>query len=178
MGLSVIHGIVGSHGGVIIASSQPGNGATFKVYLPVIESLLEPQIEKEEPMATGSEYILFVDDEPALVDIGKQMLVSLGYRVTVRTGSLEALELFKAKPNRFDLVVTDMSMPHMSGDILSAELKAINADIPIILCTGYSARISAETAKRIGISALVYKPVVMHELASTVRRVLDGDTGI
>lgn len=174
MGLSVIHGIVGSHAGIIKASSQPGRGSTFSVYLPVIESLLDPQIEDKEPLATGKEHILFVDDEPALVDIGIKMLESLGYRVTGRTGSIEALELFKANPDRFDLVITDMSMPNMSGDIFSGELMKIKPEIPIILCTGYSARITGKTALDLGLKAFVYKPVVLHDLAKTVRNVLDG----
>ena len=173
MGLSVIHGIVGSYGGAIKAYSEPGEGSTFKVYFPVIERQLEPQIQVEEPIAIGTERILFVDDEPALVNIGKQMLEYLGYTVTTRTSSLEALELFKAKPNQFDLVITDMAMPNMSGDILSAELMKVRPRIPVILCTGYSSNISDEAAMKIGIKAFAYKPITRQDLQKSVRRVLD-----
>jgi len=173
MGLSVVHGIVGSYGGAITAYSKPGEGSTFKVYFPVVERQLEPQTQDEEPIAIGTERILFVDDEPALVNIGKQMLESLGYTVTTRTSSLEALELFKAKPDRFDLVITDMAMPNMPGDTLSAELMKVRPEIPVILCTGYSSKISDETAMKIGIKAFAYKPIARHDLAKSVRRVLD-----
>ena len=173
MGLSVVHGIVSSYKGAIIASSEEGEGSTFSVYLPIIERQLEEQSAAQEPLPTGTEHILFVDDEPALENIGKQILQSLGYRVTTRTSSLEALELFKAKSSQFDLVVTDMSMPNMSGDVLSAELMKIRPDIPIILCTGYSTKISDESAKGIGIKAFVYKPIVRSDLAKSIRSVLD-----
>jgi PAS domain S-box-containing protein len=173
MGLSVVHGIVGGYGGAIAVYSKPGEGSTFKVYLPLVESQLEPQSQVEEPIAIGTERILFVDDEQALAKIGKQMLESLGYTVSTRTSSLEALELFKAKPDQFDMVITDMAMPNMSGDILSAELIKIRPDIPVILCTGYSSKISDETAMKIGIKAFAYKPIAKIDLAKSVRRVLD-----
>ncbi len=173
MGLSVVHGIVGSYGGAILADSEPGEGSTFTVYFPVIEYQSEAKAQVEVPSARGSEQILFVDDEPELAKLGKQMLESLGYTVTTRTSSLEAYELFKAKPDRFDLVITDMAMPSMPGDILSAELMKIRPEIPIILCTGYSSRISEEKAMHIGIKAFSYKPIAMHDLAKSVRRVLD-----
>ncbi len=173
MGLSVVHGIVGSYGGAIAAYSDPGEGSTFKVYLPVVERRLEPQTQVEGPAVRGTERILFIDDEPALVNIGKQILESLGYTVTTRTSSLEALELFKAKPDRFDLVITDMSMPNMPGDILSTELMKVRPEIPVILCTGYSSKISDETALQLDIKAFTYKPIARHDLAKSVRRVLD-----
>jgi|GEM_PF-2382425 len=174
MGLSVVHGIVSGYEGAITASSEQGKGSTFSVYLPVIDWQLEPQAADKEPAPTGTEHVLLVDDEPALENIGKQILKSLGYQVTTRSSSIEALELFKAKPNHFDLVITDMSMPIMSGDILSAELLKIKPEIPIILCTGYSSKISDKTAKGIGIKAFVYKPIVRNDLAKSIRAVLDG----
>ena len=173
LGLSVVHGIVGSYGGVITAFSEPGEGSTFKAYFPVVERQLVRQTQVEAPIATGTERILFVDDEPALVNIGKQMLESLGYTVTTRISSLEALNLFKAKPGQFDIVITDMAMPIMPGDMLSAELMKVRPDIPVILCTGYSSKISDESAMEIGIKAFAYKPLAMHDLAKSVRRVLD-----
>jgi CheY-like chemotaxis protein len=173
MGLSVVHGIVGSYRGAIAACSDPDEGSTFKVYLPVVERQLEPQTQAEGPAANGTERILFVDDEPGLVNIGKQMLESLGYTVTTRTSSLEAFELFKAEPDRFDLVITDMAMPNMPGDILSTELMKVRPEIPVILCTGYSSKISDEIALQKGIKAFAYKPIAMHDLTKSVRKVLD-----
>ncbi|NNL76758.1 MAG: response regulator, partial [Desulfobacterales bacterium] len=174
MGLSAVHGIVGSHGGAITAYSKPGQGATFKVYLPIIEMGQEPEKRTEGPIPTGTEHILFVDDEPALVDLGKRILESLGYEVTTRTSSFEALQLFKAKPQSFDLVITDMTMPNMTGDDLAKELIQINPEIPVILCTGYSARINQEQAIAMGIRAFAYKPVLRKEIAKTIRKVLNA----
>ena len=124
-------------------------------------------------MPTGDERILFVDDEKALVDLGRQILDRLGYDVTTRTSSIEALELFMVQPAKFDLVITDMTMPNMTGDELARRLMAIRSDIPVILCTGYSERISSEKALEIGISEFVLKPFVMSDMAVTVRKVLD-----
>ena len=173
MGLSVVHGIVGSHGGKIKVSSEPGKGSTFKIYLPTV-ARNEPSLPiAEETIATGTERILFVDDETALVNIGKQMLGSLGYKVTARTSSIEALELFKAKADSFDLVITDMTMPNMTGDELAKELIRIKPEMPIILCTGYSARINQQQAATMGIRAFVSKPVLKRDIAETIRNVLD-----
>ena len=174
MGLSVVHGIVGSYGGAITAYSEPGQGSTFKVYLPIIETRKEAHIGPEESIPTGSERILFVDDESVLVNIGKQIFESLGYEVATRTSSIEALELFKNQPDRFDLVITDMTMPNMTGEDLAQELMRIKPNIPIILCTGFSAKIDDQKASAVGIRALVMKPIVKREIATTVRKVLDG----
>jgi len=116
--------------------------------------------------------ILLVDDEPALAELGKQMLERFGYEVDVRMSSIDGLELFRAQPDRFDLVITDMTMPKMMGDKLAKKLVEIRPDIPIIICTGYSERMSEEKAKRIGVKALVMKPFVIKDLANTVRKAL------
>ena len=172
MGLSVVHGIVSSCSGTVKAHSRQGKGSTFSVYLPVIDRQLQHPAMAEEPVPTGTERILFVDDEPALVEIGKRTLVRLGYQVITQTSSLDALALFTANPDQFDLVITDMSMPKMSGDVLSAELMKVRPEIPVILCTGYSSTISDETVKQIGIKAFAHKPIAMNDLAKTIRKVL------
>jgi CheY-like chemotaxis protein len=174
MGLSVVHGIVGSYEGAIRVSSEPGKGSTFKIYLPAVGKDKAPIPIGEEPVVTGTEHILFVDDERAIVNMGKQMLVSLGYQITTRTSSVEALELFKAKADIFDLVITDMTMPNMTGDKLARELIRIKPEIPIILCSGYSTRINQDQALAMGIRAFVPKPILRSEIAAAIRKVLDG----
>ena len=177
MGLSVVHGIVKSHGGTLTVDSTPGQGSVFKTFFPAIESEWVPDNKHADLMVTGSERILFVDDEAFQADIAEQMLSRLGYRLTTRTSSVEALELFMQSPEKFDLVITDMTMPHMTGDVLARELISIRPDIPIIVCTGYSGRIDTDIANDIGIRELVMKPVVMKEIAQSIRRVLDEDIG-
>ena len=175
LGLSVVNGIIDSHGGTITVYSEPGKGSTFHVYLPLIqEEAIKPEIDEQARILTGNERILFIDDEPTIVEIGKQMLERLGYEVTTKTSSIEALELFRNNPDQFDLVITDMTMPKMTGDKLAKELMKIRPDIPIIICTGFSERISEEKAKGMGIKAFAMKPLVMQDLAKTVRKVLDG----
>ncbi|MBW2345447.1 MAG: PAS domain S-box protein [Deltaproteobacteria bacterium] len=173
MGLAVVHGIVRGYGGAIEVQSEIGEGSTFHVYLPVVEREATKEPEILESLPAGNENILFIDDEPGLVDIGRQMLQRLGYEVVTRTSSIEALELFRTKPDSFDLVITDMTMPQMTGDKLAGEFIKLRPNIPIILCTGYSAYISEEKAKNMGIRAFAMKPLVLRDLAKTVRKVLD-----
>ena len=173
MGLAMVLGIIESYGGKITVNSTLGKGATFTAYLPITRKRkVQRQYEPEE-LPKGTERILFVDDEEPIAKMGRQGLELLGYQVATRTSSVEALELFKSKPNEFDLVITDMTMPNMTGDKLAMELMKIRPDIPIILCTGYSKKISDDSASEIGIKAFTYKPVVKADLAKTVRKVLD-----
>jgi CheY-like chemotaxis protein len=176
-GMAVVHGIVESYGGKITVESELGKGTTFIIYLPVTKKRSPDDNYVTEDLPTGIERILFVDDEAPIAKMGGQILERFGYSVTTRTSSVEAVELFQAKPNDFDLVVTDMTMPNLTGDKLAIELMKIRSDIPVILCTGYSKKISDELASEIGIKAFAYKPMVKADLAKTVRKVLDETKG-
>ncbi len=175
LGLSVVHGIVKSHQGAVVCRSTPGLGSTFEVYLPEIDSAQTPEESPVESIRQGgAEEILFVDDEPVLAELVEKMLGNLGYRVVTRTGSVEALELFREDPSRFDLVITDMTMPVMTGDKLAVKLMEIRPDIPVILCSGFSESISEEDARRLGIRQFVMKPLETRDLAAVIRKVLDS----
>jgi len=175
MGLSVVHGIVKSHGGCVAVNSEPGKGTVFNVLFPCVEDKPEPEVEISIEIPRGKGKILFVDDEKAIIDIMQPMIERLGYEVSVRTSSIEGLEAFRANPNRFGLVITDFTMPNMTGMELAKALFKLRSDIPVILCTGYSEHINEDKAKRSGIRAFVVKPVVLSEIASTIRKVLDND---
>ncbi len=179
LGLSVTKGIVDGCKGVITVKSEPGKGSIFDVFFPIMETNSVKATSKSEKTAapTGDETILVIDDEPAISGLIQKILTALGYRVTARTDPLEALALFKSDPGNFDLVITDMTMPHMSGDLLAMAMKKIRPHLPVILCTGYSRRISEEMAGAIGINALLMKPVEKLKLAGTVRSVLDEARG-
>ncbi len=179
MGLATVHGTVKKYGGTIMVESKLGHGTVFAILLPVTQKRKLENIEpyKPEKHPQGSEKILFVDDELPIVKMGRRVLERLGYEVETRTSSIEALELFQAKPYDFDLVISDMTMPGLTGDKLATEIMKIRRDIPVILCTGYSKKISDEIASKIGISAFAYKPMVKADLAKTIRDVLDGAKG-
>ena len=176
LGLAVVHGIVQSYRGGITVVSEPGKGTTFDIYFPRVDAVVAPlEGEKVEPLPLGGqERVLFVDDEQAIVEIGQKILGHLGYEVIVRTSSLEALGLFRANPERFDIVITDMTMPNLTGDRLAQELLRIRPGIPIILCTGFSESMSEEKAKALGVREFVMKPLVMRDLATAIRRSLDS----
>ena len=176
LGLSVVHGIVNSCGGDIQIVSESGKGTEVYVYLPMIESQVEEKVDESMGTGTilgGTEEILLVDDEEAIVRMEQQMLEQLGYNVTTRTGSVDALEAFRTNPNRYDLIITDMSMPNMTGIKLAKEIKNIKPVVPIIICTGFSDQINEEKCESLGIQGYVMKPIVRKEFAETIREVID-----
>lgn len=174
LGLSVIHGIVKNHRGDITVTSTPGKGTIFRVLLPIIEDAdVVAKFEPSNGATKGTERILLIDDEEQIVSMEQQMLENLGYHVTARTNSHEALEMFAEQPNNFDLVITDMTMPHMTGDQLAQKMLDIEPNIPVILCTGFNEIITEEKALAMGIQKFVMKPVVKNDLATAIRTVLD-----
>ena len=173
MGLAVVHGIVKRHRGAIAIRSEPDAGTVVQVYFPRIDAPTSLTVEGRLPYPRGHEHILFVDDETSLVAMAKHMLERLGYRVTAQTSSREALESFSSQPESYDLVITDLTMPTMTGLDLSREILRVRSDVPIIMCTGFSELITAEDAKAIGIRELIVKPIHTRQIAETIRRLLD-----
>lgn len=173
MGLAIVHGIVKSYGGVITCHSEVGVGTVFKINLPSLSDQSLPENEKIELTPVGTERILLVDDEPMLAEMGKTMLERLGYTVTVRMNSLEALTTFKNQPDAFNLVITDQTMPGMTGIDLARRMLQIRPGLPIILCTGFSSIISEEKAKSAGIKGFALKPLGKKDIAALIRKVLD-----
>jgi len=172
LGLAVVQGIIKSHNGAVTVESAVGQGSTFHLYLPIIQGNVKTDEAASAPLPMGQERVLLVDDEQPLVEIGKQMLERLGYTVTARTSSVEALALFKAQPDRFDLVITDIVMPNMAGERLAEKLMDIRADIPVILCTGYSEKFTRKHASAMGVRSFLMKPLLMQDLANTVKQAL------
>lgn len=179
LGLSVVQGIVESHGGHVTVSSEPGEGTTFSVYLPLTQKdMSQVRAEAEAPLPTGSERILFVDDEPPIVKMQQQSLERLGYTVTATSSSTEALKRFRLSPDTFDLLITDMTMPSLTGDKLTAAVKAMRPGLPVILCTGFSEKINGNWETP-ALDGILMKPVDKAEMAAAIRRALDrSDTDL
>jgi PAS domain S-box-containing protein len=174
MGLSLIQGIVRSLNGVICIDSAVGKGSTFDIYLPVLEKTDSAFHQDRKSVVGGREHILFVDDELFLTRMMSQMLSKMGYHVTPHNSPIEALEQFRHAPEQFDLVISDVTMPDMAGPDMAREMMKIRPDLPVVLCTGYSANITEKIASNIGVRDLLHKPLVRHELSTTIRRVLDN----
>ena len=177
MGLSVVHGIVTGCGGAIKVSSTPGEGSIFEVYLPRTYGQEQTAAEPARFSFQGSEHILLVDDEKSLVRMHEKLLERLGYKVTATTSSVKAMEIFRLNPAGFDLVVTDQTMPQITGLQLSEGIRKIRQDIPVILCTGFSESITPERIEASGVHEVLFKPFANRELTKLIRRVLDGRSG-
>jgi len=174
MGLSIVHGIVNGYDGFITCNSEIGKGTIFTVTLPALGDQLDTTAQPLEISPVGTERILLIDDELMLVEMGQAMLERLGYTVTVHTDSREALSAFENRPNDFDLVITDQTMPMMTGMDIAQRMLLIRADLPIILCTGYSSIIDEDNARACGVKGFATKPLTKKDLAVLVRNVLDG----
>jgi len=173
LGLAVTQEIVDRHGGFLNASSEPDKGSMFQVYFPCTEMRSSGSLTEESDLPVGSERLLFIDDERDVVDVVRQMLEQLGYQVETETHSGKALSHFRAGPYRFDLVITDVRMPHLRGDQLAREMIRIRPDIPIILCTGYADQFNEKKAKSLGAEGFILKPILIKDLAEKIRRTLD-----
>ena len=173
MGLAVVQNIVTRHHGVISVDSVLGEGTTFDIYLPRIFEMLETQEVVEVPVAKGHKCILFIDNERSICELMQEKLTRLGYTITTQTSSSKALDLFMKTPNQFDLVITDLSMPQMSGEQVAHKLLSIRPDIPIILCTGLNQAFADEQVKEIGVQGSILKPFTESDVANTIRQVLD-----
>jgi len=175
MGLALVHGIVKNHHGEITVYSELGKGTTFNVLLPSIQAKIRKTKKVEKPICGGNETILYVDDEKNLVHVSKERLERIGYAVIGTTSSLEALDIFSQNPFMFDLIITDQTMPKMTGAELAQKILKIRPGIPIILCTGFSEIVSKERSKALGITEFIMKPLFSDEMANLVRRVLDNN---
>ncbi|MFC1885551.1 PAS domain S-box protein [Thermodesulfobacteriota bacterium] len=174
LGLSVVHGIINSHGGAIDVKSSPGKGSTFTVVMPAIEKDEKKERMEKPRLLAGNERVLFVDDETIFCDMVERLLTNLGYKVVVRQNSLEALADFQAGPDDFDIVITDQTMPKLTGIQLASELIKLRPDIPIVLCTGFSEQVNEDTAADFGVSEFLLKPFNLGKLVEIIRKLLDS----
>jgi PAS domain S-box-containing protein len=175
LGLSVVHGIVKSYGGDIRIGSTEGEGCNVTVLLPTVDVHQKKETRPESPLPKGSETVLFVDDEELLIEIGRQMLELLGYKVVTRSNGPDALALYREDPEAIDLVITDYTMPKMIGTQLARAILEINPNQRIILVSGLEAAITKEEARQFGIGSFIRKPVILKEIAAVVRETLDGN---
>jgi CheY-like chemotaxis protein len=174
MGLSVVHGIINSMNGFIEVKSTPGKGTVISAYFPVAQKrVIQKELAARSTFKKGNEHVLIVDDEIDIINLERNILERLGYTVTTCTDSPNALKIFTADPGKFDLIITDMSMPNIPGDILAARLISIRPDIPILLCTGLSETISKEETAFLGIKGFLLKPVSIKALSDKIRETLD-----
>jgi len=173
LGLAVVHGIVKSHEGVVLVESTPDHGTTFKLYFPAIagQTLGDSAPTRDVPRGAG-ERVLFVDDEPSLTEVTRRMLERLGYNVVAHASSTDALAAFRADPSAFDLVISDLTMPVMTGAQLALEMRRVRANVPVILSTGYLDRLDPDTARALHARELLIKPYTSEDLATAVRRAL------
>ncbi|MBM9604983.1 ATP-binding response regulator [Desulfopila inferna] len=173
MGLAIVHGIVKGHGGVIHVDRKDNEGTAFHVYLPLVNREGDQKEEPLDVLSYGSEHILLVDDEEPLLEMVKNMLELMGYQVTSCISSRDALHVFEQSPDTFDLVITDQTMPGMTGFELAGKILSIRTGMPIVLCTGYSPNISRKSIAALGIKELVLKPLALDEFSNVIRRAID-----
>ena len=164
-----------SYGGVISVESKPELGTTFRVLIPANNTTVPDNFLTEEPISSGHERILLVDDEASLAELMHNMLEPFGYRVTIKTSSYQALEALQEQPDNFDLVITDQTMPEMTGAELAQRMLQIRPNLPIILCTGYSSIMNEEKAKEVGIKAFILKPFEIKDITKLIRKTLEGE---
>jgi CheY-like chemotaxis protein len=174
MGLSMVDAIVKNHGGHIRVESQVGKGTAFEILLPKVEMSEDVAALTDMTLPNGnSEKVLLIDDEDMILDIGTEMLASLGYQVTVQNDAAAAVEMFSNAPEKFDVIITDLSMPHMTGYEVAKKILNLREDIPVILCTGYGEAITTDRLEAAGIRELLFKPFILREIAQVIRNTLD-----
>jgi signal transduction histidine kinase/ActR/RegA family two-component response regulator len=176
LGLAVVSGIVKRHEGAITVRSEPDKGTTFTIYIPSVDVQSETAMQVDDVLQRGSERILLVDDEPAVMEMGTILLEHLGYNVTSQTDSVKALEVFRSSPDEFDLVITDYTMPKLRGLDFAMEVLRIRPDMPIVLCTGFSEKITPDSVKELGVELLL-KPYGVRQISEMVRKILDAQKG-
>jgi len=174
LGLSVVHGIINNYGGAIVVDSAPGEGTSFTIYLPKYGEDPSGSNKSDKKPIKGNEHILFVDDEPEIIFMGKKMLETLGYKVTIKSDSISALEEFKNSPKKFSLLITDQNMPGIKGTELASMMKKIRRGLKIIIITGYADNLSEDALSRYGVSEVILKPMILDDFSKIIRRVLDN----